>query len=728
MRKALMTTLFILLGTPSLFIAQTLNNTQAEQFQGSFVGYIPDAIVVKFDSTLYRQFDLQSALENGLTGVASVDRLASLYGVRSLEQRFPGAKVKWVRGRLLDMKGWFKVYFSEEVVVDQVVQAYKNIPGVVDAQPIGIHRVEKIPNDPRFSEQWHLNQSQDHDIDAPEAWDLQTGNSSIIVAILDTGVRYFHKDLGGTNASFTNPENARGNMWINWVEKNGTPGVDDDGNGYVDDWIGWDFVDGVNAMTGEDGSTPDNDPRDFNGHGTHCSGIVAAMNNNGYGVSSPAGGWGNGTNTEDGNGVKIMALRIGWSELFLGLIEMGYVSMDFAASAFYYAANNGARIASCSWGSSNDGGLGDAVDYFLYENNEQVRLVFKAAGNDNDEVSDFLNDHAGVISVASTDSNDVKSDFSSYGVWVEISAPGSDILSTYHDHNNEQDDAFAFLSGTSMATPLAAGVAAQIWSANPSLTALEVKQILYDNADDIYSISGNSSYQGKLGVGRVNAYSSLNDPSLPVSLVSFTARAERNQVFLQWETASEINNAGFEVYRAENSPQNYRRIASYTEFKELVGQGSTNRTTYYSFKDRTVLPNRIYFYKIADVSYSGERTFSSAIRVQTLGNGIATEENGEIPRQFQLFAPYPNPFNPATKIKFAVPRLTANQVDQINLIIYDNLGRKIKKLFAGNLAPGIYQTQWDGTNDNGKRVSSGIYFVVFQSNVDRLVQKVMFVR
>ncbi len=726
MRKHVILILFILWGTTILPGFQP--PTKAQQSPGSFVGYVPDAIVVKFDSTLYQQFDLQRALESGFTGVASVDQLAALYGVRSLEQRFPNAEVKWVRGRLLDMKGWFKVYFAGEVEVEQVVQAYQNIPGVVDAQPIGIHRVQKIPNDPRFSEQWHLDQSQDHDIDAPEAWDIQTGNSAIIVAILDTGVRYFHKDLGGLNASFASPENARGNMWINWVEKNGTPGVDDDGNGYVDDWIGWDFVDGVSAMTGEDGSTPDNDPRDFNGHGTHCAGIVAAMNNNGYGVSSPAGGWGSGVNTEEGNGVKIMALRIGWSELFLGLIEMGYVSMDFAASAFYYAANNGARIASCSWGSDNTGGLGDALDYFLYENGEQVRLVFKAAGNDDNEVSDFMNDHAGVISVASTDSNDVKSDFSSYGVWVEISAPGSDILSTYHDHNDEQNDAFAFLSGTSMATPLTAGVAAQIWSANPSLTALEVKQILYDNADDIYSIPGNSTYQGKLGVGRVNANSSLNDPSLPVTLISFTARVEKSQVVLQWETASEINNAGFEVYRAENSDANYQRIASYTDYRELVGQGSTNRTTYYSFTDRTVHANKIYYYKIADVSYSGERTFSPAIRVQTLGQGISSFQDGTIPGRFELFTPYPNPFNPATKIKFAVPQFTANKADRVALLIYDNLGRKIKNLFAGYLAPGIYQTEWDGTNDSGQRVSSGVYFVVFQSNVNRLVQKVMFVR
>jgi len=356
-----------------------------------------------------------------------------------------------------------------------------------------------------------LDQANDHDMDAPEAWDIETGASSVIVAILDTGVRYFHKDLGGSNASYDNPGGANGNMWVNWAEKNGTSGVDDDGNGYVDDWVGWDFVDGgSNCWSGEDCNTEDNDPRDFNGHGTHCAGNVAAINNNGYATSAASGGWGDGSLQPTANGVKVMACRIGWSGRYF-IWEVGYVRMDFAAEALYYAADNGAKIASCSWGSSNSGGIADAIDYFVAHGG----LIFKAAGNDNSESADYMCGRSDVISVAATDSNDCKADFSDYGTWVDICAPGTGIWSLYHDHTDPQNDYVASLDGTSMATPLAASVAALIWSHNPSWTADQVKQQLFDSADDISGLSCNASYSGKLGAGRINAYNAVNTGTPP---------------------------------------------------------------------------------------------------------------------------------------------------------------------------------------------------------------------
>ncbi|MDX1700729.1 MAG: S8 family serine peptidase, partial [Melioribacteraceae bacterium] len=368
-------------------------------------------------------------------------------------------------------------------------------------------------------DQWHLDQTSDNDIDAEAAWDIETGDSEIIVAILDTGVRYFHKDLGGSNGSYANPSGSQGNMWINESDNN-TNGVDDDNNNFTDDWIGWDFVTGITSsfllqhVPGEDYDVGDNDPRDFNGHGTHCSGIVSAINNNGYGVSSPAGGWNDGSQSPSGNGVKIMALRIGYSINYFLLGIVGLVEMDFAAQAFQYAADNGARIASCSWGSSNSGGIGDAIDYFIASGG----IVLKSAGNSDDEESDYMLDRSDVIGVASTDENDVKSDFSTYGTFVDISAPGSAILSTYHVYDEPETDYFAALSGTSMATPLTAAVAALIWSKNKNWTAAQVKNKLFDTADDIYSIAGNSSYTGKLGVGRVNAYNALSKGSVDLKV------------------------------------------------------------------------------------------------------------------------------------------------------------------------------------------------------------------
>jgi len=187
--------------------------------------------------------------------------------------------------------------------------------------------------------------------------------------------------------------------------------------------------------------------------------------------------------------------------------------MDFAAQAFRYAADNGARIASCSWSSSNSGGLGDAIDYFLASGG----LIFKSAGNAGDEATDYMTAREDIISVAATDASDVKASFSSYGTWVDISAPGEDIMSLYHVHDDESADYVASASGTSMAAPLAAGVAALVWSRNPAWTAAQVQQRLFDTADDIDGLAGNSSYAGKLGAGRVNAYNAVNTggPSAP---------------------------------------------------------------------------------------------------------------------------------------------------------------------------------------------------------------------
>jgi PKD repeat protein len=489
-----------------------------------FVGFTPDRIVVKFDQTILTRMNRAQAAQGKLE-IPDLDRLAEQYGVRSIVQQFPGARPKRLGKRVIDLSGWHILSLKTEQDAQAMVEAYRSIPGVLDAQPVGVHAVDATPNDPRYVDQWHLDQANDHDIDGPEAWDVETGKQDILVANLDTGVRYMHKDLGGANASWSTPEAASGNMWINTAERGGVAGVDDDGNGYIDDWIGWDFVSSAGSffnpcVTGEDCSTEDNDPRDFNGHGTHTSGIVAALNNNGYAVSSAAGGWGDGSLQTTGNGVRIMALRIGWSgrTFFIGGSEVGYVSMDFAAQAFRYAADNGADIASCSWSSSNSGGLGDAIDYFLATGG----LIFKSAGNAGNEATDYMTAREDIISVAATDASDVRASFSSYGTWVDISAPGEDIMSLYHVHTDETADYVASASGTSMAAPLAAGVAALIWSRNPSWTAAQVRQRLFDTADDIDGLAGNSSYAGKLGAGRVNAYNALNTGGPTPPAAAFT--------------------------------------------------------------------------------------------------------------------------------------------------------------------------------------------------------------
>jgi subtilisin family serine protease len=491
------TCLLLLNSSIPCLAVETLMPDNGNPPEGNFAGYALDRIVVKFDSSVNTS---NESMRQGRTGSTILDEAAKRLKVKSLKPQFPGARKRHYKNREVDLSGWCRVEFEEAVDPLAMVQEYKHMAGVIDAQPVSIYTIFKSPNDPYYAVQWHL-----PIINAPAAWDIETGNTAIAVAILDTGVRYFSRDLGGIDASYTNPVNADGNMWINWVEKNGETDVDDDGNGFIDDWTGWDFVSQAtsdcDSSLGEDCNTPDNDPRDFHGHGTHCAGSVAAMNNNGYAVAGIAGGWGQEFLELQGNGVKVMALRIGWS---VQATSGGYVAMDYAAEALQYAADNGARIASCSWGSDSSGGMPESVDYFLAAGG----MIFKAAGNENRDVSttgDYLCSRDDVVCVAATDENDCKASFSNYGSRIDISAPGTNISSLYHYYLHPEWDYTAFMSGTSMATPLAAGVSALIWSRHPLWESAQVKEQLLNSADTIDGLSCNASYAGQLGTGRINA-------------------------------------------------------------------------------------------------------------------------------------------------------------------------------------------------------------------------------
>jgi PKD repeat protein len=503
MKKSIIAGLAFLLLFGSLSFAGEGKMTRIErQDLPSLVGYVQNEFIVVVTEEA-RSIDAVYYGTAGKSGVNSLDILASEFDVEYLKPQFISA----VERGIPKLSQHYKVRFSNVHDLEEVMEAYSQDPYVERVEPIGVHTAYATPNDFYFSYQWHMNQASDHDIDAPEAWDIETGDESVIVVILDTGVRYYHPDLGGANGSPSNPGASRGNMWINTAELNGSSGVDDDGNGYTDDWIGWDFVNGASdCYPGEDCNTQDNDPRDFNGHGTHCVGNVCMLTNDGYGMTGVAGGWHSGSQPVTGNGVRVMACRIGWSATHPLYGEVGYVRMDFAAEAFYYAADNGATIASCSWGSSNSGGLEAAVDYFLGNGG----LIFKSAGNSGNQTADYMCGRTDVISVVATDQNDCKASFSTYGTWADISAPGVEIWSTYHDHTDPNTNYWASMDGTSMASPLAAGVGALIWSKNPGWTAAQVEQQLYDSADDIDGLACNSAYAGKLGAGRINAYNAVS--------------------------------------------------------------------------------------------------------------------------------------------------------------------------------------------------------------------------
>jgi len=352
------------------------------------------------------------------------------------------------------------------LTMEEALQLYNNTEGVIYAQPNYQVQALNLPNDSRFNELWGLNNTGqnggkvDADIDAPEAWDIATGSREIVVAVIDTGVDYTHPDLAG-------------NMWVNEPEKNGSTGVDDDGNGYIDDIYGYDFVNN------------DGNPMDDHYHGTHCAGTIGACGNNGTGVT--------GVNWQ----VKIMAIK------FLNSAGSGWT--DDAITCIEYSMEMGANLSSNSWGGgSYNQGLEDTIDAA----GTAGMLFVAAAGNDssnNDQNPAYpaSYDCPSIISVMATDKNDNRSSFSNYGLTsVDLGAPGTDILSC------EPGNGYQYLDGTSMATPHVSGACALVWSQNPTLSNLEVKQLLIDTVDP--TLSGKCVSGGRLNL--YNAVAQLNTP------------------------------------------------------------------------------------------------------------------------------------------------------------------------------------------------------------------------
>jgi subtilisin family serine protease len=320
-------------------------------------------------------------------------------------------------------------------LLEEALAEYRNDPDVEYAELDYIISANSTPNDPLYPDQWSLDR-----ISAQEAWNIYTGSSQTVVAVLDTGVDYNHRDL-------------RDNMWVNQAELNGAETVDDDGNGYVDDIYGYNFI------------YNNGDPIDDYGHGTYCSGIIAAEGNNGLDITGIC--W----------NARIMALK------FMG--QLGEGSASDAARAIYYAVQNGADVISNSWSSPDESMLlKDAIDYAY----SQGVIIVASAGNDGSGMRQYPACYKNVVSVAATDSQDRKWQYSSYGDWVDIAAPGVDVLSLSADGTSigrSNSGETAILSGTSTACPHVAGACALLLSVNPLMTYDQIYNVLTRTADPI---------------------------------------------------------------------------------------------------------------------------------------------------------------------------------------------------------------------------------------------------
>ena len=354
---------------------------------------------------------------------------------------------------------WRLLSFASEAELEQA-KTQLSLAGI-QHEPDYRLSIDSTPNDPRYPEQWGLHNTgqnggmPDADIDAPEAWDITTGSSEIVVAVTDTGIDYNHPDL-------------KANIWVNTAETPGN-GVDDDNNGYIDDIHGANFI------------TDSGDPLDDNGHGTHVAGIVGAVGDNNQGIA--------GVNHQ----VRLMALK------FINSSGSGLTSN--AVAAIDYAIAHGANVINASWGA---GFFSEALQDAIQSANDAGILFVAAAGNsslDNDSSPYYPASYQvpNVLAVAATERDDLRRSSSHFGaVSVDLGAPGEAILSTL------PNSSYGNRSGTSMAAPHVAGTAALLLAQKPNLTPQQLKANLMFSGDPNADLS-NKTVTGR----RLNAHAAL---------------------------------------------------------------------------------------------------------------------------------------------------------------------------------------------------------------------------
>ncbi len=407
-------------------------------------------------------------------------------------------------------------------------------PGIADAGPNAMYYLTRQPNDPRYSEQYHWLR-----VSAPLGWDMTTGSPTVVVAVVDSGLDLDHEDITGR-------------LWVNADEIPGD-GIDNDGNGFIDDINGWDFLNNDN-----DPAPHPTDPiGEFGGnHGTHCAGIIGAATDNGVGIAG-----------HDWN-CKLMTCKV-----FPDDGEMA--PMTTIIQGVNYAVANGAKVVSLSLG----GMYTSLWDAPLQQARAAGVVIVAAAGNEYHEFTDdrsswespVCNDGPNpavdnwVLGVAATDANDVKADFSNYDgsstkSFVDVTAPGVDILSLYiQDPANGFTQPYGKMSGTSMACPCVAGLASLLAAQFPALTPLDLIEQIKAGCDNIDVV--NPMYAGKLGAGRINTPQAIGldlPPGPPRSVMAGdTPNDEGSSITVSWSKSLDDGRGRndvreYVVYRCDN--------------------------------------------------------------------------------------------------------------------------------------------------------------------------------
>ena len=471
------------------------------------------------------------------TGVTPLDRVSQKVKAVSMTRVFPYAGKDEAKHKAAGLDLWYDVHYeasgmklaqarnlfrsAEGVSYAQRIPLYKPIGGerFLEISPAAVAKAAKAAstmpfNDPLLNDQWHYN-NDGHiagtkvgaDANVFKAWETGvTGSKDVVVAIIDGGFQVDHPDL-------------KDNVWINTAELNGKPGVDDDGDGYVDDIYGYNFV--INSS-------------DINAHshGTHVAGTVGATNNNGIGVCGVAGG------SDGKGGVKMMVCQVFDSRASSSAVA------DFGAS-IVYAADRGASIAQCSWGAGvadeEDKSVTEAVDYFTKNGGGDKMnggLCIFAAGNNGEEGNYYPGCLDKVVAVGSMAPDGSVAYYSNRGKWVDVTAPGGleDNGQQYGVLSTLPNSTYGYNEGTSMACPHVSGIAALILSkyGNKQFSNETLRTLLTTSVNDLYT--QNPEYEGLMGSGYIDAYKALQgkEGSVPEAVADFTVTASHDNALIEW--------------------------------------------------------------------------------------------------------------------------------------------------------------------------------------------------
>jgi hypothetical protein len=381
-----------------------------------------------------------------------------------ISKKFPHAKKPEnpynKRGeKLADLTGIYRVTFPESTDLMKVIDALKKMPEIRYAEPHFIPSLCYVPNDTRIAEQYSLTR-----LNAFAAWDLHQGDTSVVVGITDTGYDPFHPDLANNiQRNYADPIN----------------GIDDDNDGFIDNYMGWDT-----------GSNDNNPTSDGNYHGQHVSGLSSASTDNATGVA--------------GTGFKCRFIHVKVANVD-GILSGAY-------EGIVYAADHGCKVINCSWGGTTFSEMN--ADVVRYAAINKDCAVFGGAGNNNDENAFYPAMYPYAMAVGSTNNQDFKSGFSNYGYNLDLFAPGDLVLSTWSNGD------YYSTGGTSMSSPTAAGCAALLRAALPSYSSQQICEQLKVTCDQVDNLSSNLPYQGKMGYGRINMFRSLSETGHPSVVIN----------------------------------------------------------------------------------------------------------------------------------------------------------------------------------------------------------------